>query len=166
MVVVKPHAPECTITLVISFFVLCVSPLFIRDVTVKAGIEGTRSRESPGKVPASLLLATYYHQEGCPVIILDSPVEPPRLTSPWQGEEAAETRRGALRFYLHLAVRLREQLLQVRELVLHVRDVHGLHELFLERRVRRDLDELDPARPVVRLFPLAPVQERHARADR
>src|SRR5512146_1354259 len=67
------------------------------------------------------------------------------------------------RLYLHEALRLVEQHLQVRKLVLHVRDMHGHHEFPFEGRFRGDLDELYPASPLIRLYALAPVQERHAR---
>src|SRR5512143_363166 len=65
---------------------------------------------------------------------------------------------------LHEALRLVEQLLQIRELVLHVRDVHRHHEFLLEGRVRGDFDELDPPSSFIRFYALAPVHERHARA--
>src|SRR5208282_5929857 len=57
-----------------------------------------------------------------------------------------------------------EQLLEIGELVLHVRNMHCLHEFLLKGRVSGYFNKLDPPRAIIGFFTFFLVEEGHSRA--
>src|SRR5512143_1560569 len=161
LVIVKPHAPELTTTVVICL---------LSSIRVPFRKRGGKKRRPGECLPAP---SPHYHREGVrgdnPAKYFDAIAKNLLIRSGHRKQRGLLFSFRSPHFMLslpldlHRAPLLCKELLQVRELVLHVRDMHRLHELPLEQRIRGDFDELDPPSALVRLAPLVPVQERHAR---